>query len=147
MRFLSFDFKLNETPEDTKRECTRLFDKAEHSIKIIGGNLNNPFYKDTEVRTALSSAAKRGVTVEIVGSSPEATRGQAPIKPLKIPKVKVVTLKQPAIRHMMSIDGKHARIEKKHAVGSAVTPAVICKNASFIARDIDSYFDSLVASK
>lgn len=136
MRFISFDCNLNETQEETRKESIELFNNSKHSIKIIAGNLNNPFYRNREVRNALKAAAERGVSVEIAGTNT-----------LKIPKVKVWTLKEPAKRHMMSIDGKHTRIEQKHPPGAKMTPAIICKNASFLARDIDSKFNDLVAHK
>lgn len=147
MRLISFDCNLNQTQEDTRKESIELFNKSKRSIRIIAGNLDNPFYTNAEVRTALADAAKRGVCVEIAGFLPKATGGKATIKPLKIPEVKVWTLRQPAIRHMMSIDGKHARIEQKHRPGAKMTPAIICKNASFLAQDIDSQFERLVESK
>ena len=64
----------------------------------------------------------------------------------QIPGIKIWTLKQTPARHMLSVDGRHVRIERRHIEGAKETPALICRNASLLARDLDSKFEALAKS-
>ena len=65
MRFLSFGCAANREQDETKRESIHLFRNANKSIKIITGDPNSAFYRDTKVKHVLKDAIKRGVDVEI----------------------------------------------------------------------------------
>lgn len=141
MRFLSLDCVANREEENTKNESVRLFNNAKHSIKIIAGNPNSDFYRDEKVVSALKNAVERGVGVEIAYH--QMGKGKSILIKGAIPGLRVMSLKKVPLRHMTSIDSKHVRIERTHPVGAKKTPAIICKNAPLLARDVDSVFTAL----
>ncbi len=141
MRFLSLDCVANQEIESTRKESIVLFNKARHNIRIIAGDLNNDFYQDRKVIVSLKKAVGRGVDV-IIAYHPVGRTSTIGIK-REIPNMKVVATSRVPYRHMVSVDGKHVRIEKRHPVGVKKTPAIICKNAPILARDVEIAFNAL----
>ncbi len=147
MRFLSLDCIANRAGEQTRKESVALFNKAKHSIKIIAGDLDADFYRDGEVVDSFKNAIGRGVDVEIA-YHPAVGHGKRSNKiERKVPGLKIWSLKEPPLRHMTSIDTKHVRIEKRHSINVKSTPAIICKNASILARDVDAVFTALTKTE
>lgn len=147
MRFISFDCIANREEEHTRRESILLFNKAKDHIKIIAGDPNNDFYNDERVVNALKGAINKGVDVQ-VAYFPIAKKHEKPgSATFQIPKIRVWTLKTAPQRHMSVIDGKHVRIERRHPLAVRQTPAIICKNAPLLARDVESIFTTLIETK
>ncbi len=139
---LSLGIRANKLPADTVKECVAIFDKAEKSISIVGGDLKAPFYHDNEIVASLKKAAGNGVTVRLAVENPNLPEDEG--KGIySIDNVKVWRLKKPAERHQMSIDGSIARIEQKHNTTAVMHPAIISLRAPLVAQKIDRYFDKL----
>ena len=141
MRFISLDCVANQEIESTKKESIALFNKAKHNIKIIAGDPNNDFYQDSKVIASLRKAVGRGVDV-VIAYHPVGRISTIGIK-REIPNMKAVATSEVPYRHMVSVDGKHVRIEKRHPVGVRKTPAIVCKNAPILARDVETVFNAL----
>lgn len=141
MKYFSLGCSANSNPDDTRDECVEIFGKAKKTIKIIAGDIDAGFYRDEVVINSLKKAAGKGVVVEIATDTEKVTRKE-PIFGIK--NVKVWKIGEPVERHKMSIDGKIARIEQSHLKGSTMTPAIICKDVSILAQEMDANFDRLV---
>ncbi len=141
MKFFSLGCSANSDSGDTRTESIGIFDEAKKTIKIIAGDIDAGFYRDKAVISSLKKAADRGVVVEIATDKEKVTKKE-PIFAIK--NVKVWKLKEAVGRHKMSIDGKIARIEQRHIKGSTMTPALICRDASVLAQELDGQFDRLV---
>ncbi len=138
------DYDFNATAEDTKGKCSELFRGAEKSITIISGDLNDGFYGDERVISALKEAQGNGVTIEVVYGPTKSTNRKSGI--FSIPKIKIYHAKSRPEHHMMIIDnGKHVRIEQSHGKGAKETPAVIFHDAEIIADKANRSFGSLVS--
>lgn len=149
MRFpisFSYGIKKNGEPEEAKDECSALFRKAKKSIKIIAGDLNNAFYEDSRIIAALKDATKKKKILVEIAYYPGAQTAEKPVILTSVPQIKFYRLSKPTSRHMMSIDGKHGRIEEGHIAGVKRTPAIICLNAPTLAADIDSKFAELTTA-
>jgi hypothetical protein len=145
MRFLSFDCIANQEAEHTRRESIKLLKKARMSVKIVAGNLSADFYSNPQVLKALSSARTKGASIEIAHYPTMGVDVDKTINLLQehVPGIKIWTLQKVPARHMLSIDGKHVRIERRHVQGAQETPALICRNASLLAKELDNKFEAL----
>lgn len=140
MKYFSLGCSANSDAADTRKQCVGIFNKARKSIKIIAGDIDAGFYKDNAVIESLKKAADRGVVVEIATDKEKVTKKESIFG---IKNVKVWKIGEPVVRHKMSIDGKITRIEQRHQKGSAMTPAIICRDVSILAQEMDRDFDRL----
>jgi sugar-specific transcriptional regulator TrmB len=93
-------------------DLKQLFDKATENIQIVSGKLPYLVYGDSTIIESLMEAVKRGASIDIV------TGPNSDDKSLEFfaglgASVSILPAWQP--HHFMVIDGRHVRIEKRHA--------------------------------
>ena len=143
--FRMFDLSGNADPADVKHGIARLFGSAEKSIRIIGGDLSSSFYKDEELVDCVKKKLQKGVSVEIA-YFPMNDKGVTDGVP-GLDGVKLHRLTKSPGRHLMSVDGKHVRIEKLHKPGAEFAPDLVLHNAQRLAQEIEQRFDDIIAAE
>ena len=144
LSWFSLDCTANWGKESTINESISLFNKAQKSIKIVAGRLDNAFYKDEKTINTLKRAIDRGVSVDVVYYPSEKNKEYKAVFVNNIPNAHLTSIKQKPSRHWVSVDSKHVRIERSHPEETINTPAFICNNASILAEELDKKFEKLV---
>jgi len=104
----------NRSIDEAINMSKKLFDKAEHSIKIVSGSLDHSFYESFLIVDALKRASDRGVEVEIV-CGPDVDGETSQLFDLAdAGKIKLYQLDRRPSVHFIVVDGKHVRIEEYH---------------------------------
>ena len=137
-----YGVEYNESIDEAREVCARMFDRARKSIKIISGTLNKEFYDSEPIIGSLKKAAQTGVNVEIMYGPGVAINGRQ-IFTLRDKGVKFYQLPQRPSRHLMSIDDKDARIEITHGPALELTNAVIYHNVRSLADMVGHTFKKL----
>ena len=143
LRVFTFGCTANDDNDDTRIASVRLFNGAKKAIKIIAGDITSEFYNDDLIISAFQNAINRGVSVEIA-YDPHRVKGEVSESAIsKLSKVKIWKLEKVPDRHMVIIDGKHVRVEQPHDANAVKTPALVCRGAKLLAKDLDLEFASL----
>ena len=119
-----------------------MFQQAKKSIRIVGGDLNADFYSDPKVVSALEGRVAKNVSVEIAYHPSDKKHKRAAV--FGVDGVVFHELRQRPARHLMCVDGIHARIERTHEPGANRTPSVLLFNAKDVAKGIEAEFEKLV---
>ncbi len=85
----------------------KLFGRAESSIRIVVGELVNPFYADSETLEAIKEARGRGVSIELV-HGPQRDNNCATV--LQQQGVKLHELAERPVTDFTLVDGRHAKV-------------------------------------
>lgn len=147
MKLLSFGCAVNQDAETTRVESVKLFKEAKKSIRIVAGDITSDFYNDKRIVNALKTVVRQGVSVEIAYDPKRVKQDLEKSEVYKIPEVKIWKLVDEPRRHTVSVDGKHARVERRHAEGAKITPALVCRDAHLLAHELDLGFESLKKSR
>lgn len=132
----------NYSMDETRNVCTRMFNRARKSIRIIAGTLHKDFYDSESISGSLERAAERGVAIEIM-YGPGVTIEKHKISLLKDKGVKFFQLPQKPPRHLMSIDDKDVRVERSHEPAPEATNAIIYHDARSLAAVVGDIFEKL----
>jgi len=140
MRFFSLGVK-RYTPKD----CIKLFEKAEESIKIIMPDVNVDFFWNDAIANSLKKAVVRGVKVKVAYWS-LSEMGRVGI--LSIPGIEIFRLGKERKRLTASVDGKHAVVQRRKREIQKIDIGIIAPNTgSTLAHEIDTIFDEITLKK
>lgn len=101
-------FSLGVMPYSPK-ECAKMVDKADESIKIIIPAVRTDFFWNGLIMTALKKAVERGVAVKVAHSLSEAGR----VGILSVPGVTILKLNKPRKRLVVIVDAKCVAVLEK----------------------------------
>lgn len=135
MRFLSLDVQ-SYSPQ----ACAKVFGKAKESIKIIIPDIHVNFFWDDKIIDALKRAVARGVAVKVAHGEHYRV-GKIGI--LSVPGIDVLRLKKSYPRLAVSVDAKHAVIERAATEIRKIEVGIIVSHASLLAHEYDALFDEL----
>jgi len=140
MRFLGLGVK-RYTPKD----CVRLFNGAEESIKIIIPDVNVDFFWNDAIANSLKKAVVRGVKIKIAYWSLSEI-GKIGI--LSVPGIEIFRLGKERKRLTASVDGKHAVVQRRRQEIQKIDIGIIAPNTgSTLAHEIDTIFDEITLKK
>lgn len=143
-----FDCMSNSKKESTIKESADLFGKANKSITMVAGDPCSSFYTDKRIVNCIENRIKERENIRVtLAYYPDKDSIEHVCGIMAIPKVKIVKLKYKPSRHFAIVDGKHVRLEERHLPGAENTPAIICRNVSLLARDMEEAYSTLVGAK
>ena len=144
----TFSAQFLENADSNMKSFVELVDNTNESIRILSGEVNENFYCNPDVKSALQRAAKNGRIIELAFGPNINKKSLNTIQKLKENR-KNVTLymlpKRPEV-HYMIFDDKTVKLQHKHPEETTEHRSVVKRNVKRVADAFNDDFRMLVKS-
>jgi hypothetical protein len=142
----SFGVRFNRVTKHGRLVIVKFTHKAQRSIHILSGELNQDFYSDGDMKDALLDAATRNLDIQIAFGPLVHKESIEEFKNLfgGYSNVKLYRLATRPERHYMIFDGDTIRLQHTHPPHSEEPRAIILEKTPSVANTFEYFFHELV---